>query len=271
MRLPNEQSALTVQVSDFELRDLGTSFGVTAAPEGRVDFAVLDGKVAVTKRSESPRPQEQIFVEGEAFSASAENSVRNKMPFEPERYQDIWPLTVGINELSNVIDFVVPGATNPLGDLTDDHKLFLIPEQLNCRLDRPVELSLIRPGQTWPQASVSPVKLPSRENIRSYLLVYQPQSSRFGKRISLSGSVEFERPILGVAATRSQLESTDEPFGLKTIDNGKLAYRYLEERDSERGELPADTISIDPSGHRLFFHLSVGAGKDHLRVLVQGD
>ncbi|MEM6689497.1 MAG: FecR domain-containing protein [Planctomycetota bacterium] len=270
-RLPGETSELTVRVGEISVRDLGTSFGVTAAKAGRVDVAVFDGKVSVTKSSMPSSQAPRVFVEGEAFSSLGSEPVRDEQAFDPESYRDIWPLTVGVNEISNVVDFVVPGSGKPLADLKDDHKLFLIPEQLNTKFDSMRSIKLIQPGQTWPQALVEKIDLPTRQSIHSYLLVYQPETSRFARGVTLSGSVEFEKPIIGVAATRDQLLETDVPFGLDAIDYSTLRYRKLEETTSERSEIPADTVSIDSERHRVFFNLSVGAGRDHLRVLVQGD
>ncbi|MFZ5833751.1 MAG: hypothetical protein ACOY3P_26995 [Planctomycetota bacterium] len=267
-RLPDDQSELLVRAGELEIRDLGTAFGVTADPRGAVELAVFDGSVAVRSPEGSSAAREQTLTEGEAISSSAENRERRGIPFDPRLYQDIWPLTIGIDDVSNIVDFVPPGPHVPLQSLADDHKLFLLPEKLNHRVTRPITLDLVKPGQAWPTVGSVPHTIGRKKTVSSYLLVYRPEHSGYRDLRALSGSICFQHPILGVAVDPRNLHKSDHLFGIAGIDYESFANRRLEDETTEEGDLPPDSLRISEDGRQLYFNLYVGAYSDHIRVLV---
>lgn len=267
-RLPEPSSELLVRAGELEIRDLGTAFGLTAAPDGEVDVAVFDGSVAVRSVNAASDAEEETFGEGRAFASSGGSQTHKEIPYEPGKYQDIWPLTIGINQASAIIDFVPPGPSPSLGSLAKDNKLFLVPERLNLHIDQPLVLGLVGAGRAWPATRNERHKIEPNRVVSSYLLIYEPENSAFGFQRTLSGSISFQHPILGVAVTSRQLQRTDAMFGIPSIDYESFDGRWLEAVDSEEGRLPADSLRISDDGRQLYFNLHVGALTDHIRVLV---
>ncbi len=99
----------------------------------RTFVSVFDGRVAV---AEVDRKQPGMTVE--AGTSIVEHrgpglDVRTTT-YDPERFKDLWPLTVGINEASKLVEFVAPGPLlRPLRDYRANDRLFLFPEQQSCR------------------------------------------------------------------------------------------------------------------------------------------
>lgn len=267
-RLPEQADELVVRAGEMEVRDLGTAFGLTAESDGRVNVAVFDGSVAARLRNESLEPDEQTFGEGKSFSLASSGTALSEVPYAPELYRDIWPLAVGINDVSDLIEFVPPGLNQKLDSLADDHKLFLVAERLNRYVDQDFGVDFLGAGQSWPTSQNMRHKVGHGRTVSSFLLVYQPEPSGSDRRVSLSGSITFQHEILGVAVEDRQLRRTDNVFGVPRINYASFKMRSLENIDTEEGQLPADSLWISDDGRQLHFHLHVGAGKDHIRILV---
>jgi hypothetical protein len=267
-RLPDNDSRLLVRAGDLEIRDLGTAFGVTATEHGEVDLAVFDGSVAIRSTGGMTNEREETLVEGNAISTSSGGDERQKVLFDSALYQDIWPLAIGIDDASNIVDFVPPGPNVRLESLAHDHRLFLMPERLNQRVQKPMTLDLVQRGQTWPTTRPVRQTIGRKKVVSSYLLVYKPENSQYRDLRALSGRVSFQHPILGVAVEPAQLRKTDRIFGTSGVDYKAFAFRRLEDKTTEEGDLPADSLRISDDGRQLYFNLYVGAFSDHIRVLV---
>ncbi len=98
--------------------------------------------------------------------------------------------------------------------------------------------------------------------------MYNPATSQYRNRRALSGSISFQHPILGVAIEDRQLRESDRVFGVSDVDYQSFAFRRLEHKVTEEGDLPADSLRISEDGRQLYFNLYVGAYSDHIRVLV---
>ncbi|WP_168566176.1 FecR domain-containing protein [Crateriforma spongiae] len=267
-RTSGNRTDLVIRAGDLEIRDSETAFGVTATTDGDVDLAVFDGDVSVRVTDDVDPPSEQMVVEGCALASYRSAGRTTEIPYEPGKYQDIWPLALGIDEASSIVDFVPPGPDVSLSSLAHNHKMFLVPEKLNHHVSRPADLKLVLPGQTWPSSPTQKFRVTPKQSVSSYLLMYKPQTSNFGSRQTLSGSISFQHPILGIAVTGDQLRNSDQPFGIDDLDYKAFRGRHLEDVDTEFGSLPADSITISDDGRQLYFSLHVGALTDHLRVLV---
>ncbi len=267
-RLPDNDSELRVRAGDLEIRDLGTAFGVTATERGEVDLAVFDGSVAVSTSDAISNDHEETLIAGKAISTSGGSAVREEVPFDSGIYRDIWPLTIGVDDASSIVDFVPPGPSIPLKLLADDHRLFLIPERLNHRVEKPITIDLVGPGQMWPTSQPSARTIDRKRVVSSYLLVYEPENAPTYDFRSLSGRISFQHPILGIAVADAQLRRTDSVFGVSSINYGSFVNRHLEDRTTGKGELPPDSLRISDDGRQLYFSLNVGVCTDHIRVLV---
>ncbi|TWU19258.1 FecR domain-containing protein [Allorhodopirellula heiligendammensis] len=270
-RLPNDEADLVVRSGGTVMRDLGTAFGVTARSNGEVDLSVFDGMVSVEHVRGPANAQRQTVTEGESIVTTRDAVGSRGVAYAAAQYHDIWPLTVGIDDASSLIEFVKPGPIKSIEQLASDDKLLLFPEKLNRRLDEDQFLMLQRPGSSWPASQGERTHLARTRSISSYLLVYFPKDRVNVQRHSISGSISFQRPIIGVAVKANALAKSDKLFGIAEIDYQSLEMRYLEPETTEEGLLPADSLQISKDGRHLYFNLYVGAGQDNIRVLVDED
>ena len=267
-RLPDEQSDLKVITNELQVHDLGTAFGLTVQANGQVDVAVFDGAVSAHLNRETDPTAERTFSQGEAFSADSLGNRLSKIAYNPESYQDIWPLTVGINEISDLIEFVPPGFAQPLSSLTNDDKLFLVAERLNCAVEKDFRVGLLGAGLSWPITDRKRKWVTAGNVVNSYLLMFQPDNIVNDLPVSVSGSITFQNRILGVAVSPRQLSYTNKVFGLPGLDYSQFAWRRLENIDTDDGRVPADMLKISEDGRQLRFHLHASTGTDHIRVIV---
>ncbi|TWU58190.1 FecR domain-containing protein [Rubripirellula reticaptiva] len=267
-RLPNHHSDLTIRAGDVHVRDLGTAFGLTMASDGHVDVAVFDGKVAASLDGDSDQAGVRTFGMGTAFTSEGEGDQLKQIPYVPEAYQDIWPLTAGINDVSGLIEFVPPGRNQSLQFLADDHKLFLVAERLSYRIKQKLKVDLLGAGQSWPVTQKQRHKVGKGRVVNSYLLIFQPDETDNETPVSLTGSITFQHEILGLAASPKQLRETDGIFGLPGIDFSQFRLRRLEHIATDSGRVPADILRISENGRELHFTLHASTGNDHIRVLV---
>ncbi len=268
-RLPDSRCELKVHAGDMEIRDHGTAFGLTANENGKVNVAVFQGSVSAHVKPSDDQPAiEKVIKSGKSFSSDGKGTGLDEVPFDPKLYQDIWPLTIGIDEASSMIEFVAPPQNRDLKSLANNEKLFLVAERLGHYVNRNVGVDFFGAGQSWPASYPGRHKVGLGRTVSSYLLIYQPVAPEYGKPSSLSGSIRFQHEILGVAVNDAQLKKTDREFGLRGVDYETLMYRRLEDIDTEEGLLAADRLQISEDGHELTFQLNVGAGRDHIRILV---
>lgn len=262
------QDNFSVLTSDLEIRDLGTAFGVTTDESGAADVAVFGGDLSVRLLDPIGDDFKRTLVEGSSVRSKGDGKGLIDTPYDPEAYQDIWPLTVGIDDRSGLIEFVPPRPHLSLDQLESDHRVFLVAEKLNQRIEDASDFNLLGPGQHWPNSGPRIHKVGKNSTVSSYLLLFQPENREYGLVHSLSGSVTFQYEIQGVAVGSIQLNNSDARFGLDDVNYNAFRLRSLENRATEDGRLPADELQKSEDGRQLHFHLHVGAGQDCIRVLV---
>lgn len=267
-RLPDEDCELTVRTGKIVVRDLGTAFGITAQPDGEVGLSVFDGSVAVKSTIGDLLAEQRQFNQGESFVASDEFGIDPNVPFDTQHYMDIWPLTIGIDDATSIIELAEPGPQQSLKELANNTKLLLIPEQLNKRMEREIIMRSLQPGHSWPESQPGRAIMHPNQVVSSYLLVYVPKDRANAPRLSISGSIVFEKKILGVVIQNDPLLKSDRLFGAPEIEYDSLTWRRLEGNVTDQGNVPADSLSISEDGRRLTFSLSVSSGNDSFRVLV---
>lgn len=266
-RMPTADNELTIRVGELAVRDFGTAFGITAESDGAVDLSVFEGSVAVEHPNDDGDIELQRVRQGNSIVRGVDSFDR-EVPFNPSQYDDVWPLTIGIDDASSLIKFTTPGPQQPLAELADNSKLLLIPEQLNKSIRNEVSLKLLRPGKSWPESSTRRLVIEPGMVVSSYLLVYIAEDTNDLPQRSIRGSVSFQKRILGVVIENAPLQKSDKLLGGKEIDYGSLEWRYLERDATDYGNVPPDAIAVSPDGRHLFFDLHVSTGHDCIRVLV---
>jgi hypothetical protein len=270
-RMLRDESRLTVKVGEMEVRDLGTAFGVDANDVERTLVSVFDGLVAVTSRA-TPG-QELRLGEGKSFVAPRDTSSgATPTAYDPESFRDLWPLTVGINEASRLVEFLPPGPLlKPMREYRANDRLFLFPERQNVLTERPVDIDLSGEAPAWPDSPASPYPLPRGERVDSYLVFFQPEIARGAPR-QLKGEITFQRPVLGVICSDYGLDRSDTVLGHEAANYLAPGQRRgLEEADKEhyRGDsLPHDSLRLSADRRTLYFDFYVSNEREQVRVLV---
>lgn len=270
-RMLSDESRLTVKVGEMEVRDLGTAFGVDANDVQRTLVSVFHGLVAVT--SKATPGQELRLGEGKSFVAPRDaSSGATPTAYDPESFRDLWPLTVGVNEASRLVEFLPPGPLlKPLREYRGNDRLFLFPERQNVVTDRPVEIDVSGEAPAWPDSPVSPYPMPRGQRVDSYLVFFQPEVAK-GTARQFKGEITFQRPVLGVICSDRGLDESDEVFGDEVADYLAPGQRRgLEEAEKEHyrgGKLPHDSMRLSADRRTLYFDFYVSNEREQIRVLV---
>jgi hypothetical protein len=259
----------------MEVTDLGTAFGIDATGRERTFVSVFDGRVAVAAGGHQA-PGMTV----EAGTSIVEHrgpglDVRTTA-YDPERFKDLWPLTVGINEASRHVEFVAPGPLlRPLRDYRANDRLFLFPERQHTATDRSLMVDLSPDAPAWPDAPVSPYPVPPGKRVSSYLVFFQPDPATPGGVRRLQGEIVFQHRVIGIICSDQGLDRSDPALGLAAADYRTPGERRgLEEADKmsyRAAGLPHDSVRIGPDGRTVQYDFHVSNEREQLRILVAAD
>lgn len=276
----NDAASLTIRSGEYEITDLGTSFGLDIQPDQPALVSVFDGAVTVSKtNATSPALK---LTEGKSATQTGHAAPWQTTHFSTTPFTDLWPLALGINDSSSLVRFVEPGPLpKPLRDYQADTHLFLIPEAQHIDLPERLRVNLQGPGQQWPLDGIARGQIEAATRVSSYLLMFNPLSETPTQVTHLSGSITFAQPILGVICGEHLLADSDQIVGLPGTLYGEqytpgtnfrnLRTRRLEASDQYQTEgvfLPHDELSISADGRTLHFAIHVRQAWEHFRVLV---
>lgn len=265
-RLPNKEDELIITMPGLKLTDLGTGFGVDVDKEGEALVSVFEGKVELDEeQGDAPK----ILKAGRSMLLTGgENNSLNRSRFDPTPFRDLWPLTLGIDDMSDLIRFVPPGPANrPLTRLRDQEHVFLVPEQQGVVLQTPLLTDLSTADTSWPNANELS-NIPSGARVSSYLLFYNPQEEVKITTKNLTGTISFNREILGVICTAETLSKSDKVMGIALLENNLSAKRQLESVDGAGGGLPHDSLNLSSDRRSIHFNFSAREGIDNIRILL---
>lgn len=269
-RLPNKEDELIVLMPGLTLTDLGTGFGVEVERGGEALVSVFEGEVEL--KGEQEETPATILKAGRSIRhASREGSSIQPHKFDPTPFRDLWPLTLGIDDVSDLINFAPPGpADRTLFSYQDSERVFLLPEQQAITVDEPLLIDLSAADSTWPNSNELST-IPSGSRISSYLIFYNPPKGTKVPVRNLTGSVTFNREILGVICTSKPLSLSDKVVGIALRGNQLSANRQLESHDGGEGGIPHDTVTLSTDRRSIHFDFSAREGIDNIRILLSDD
>lgn len=291
--VPAGAQGFRVDTPSAQVVDLGTAFGVQQQ-QGTSQVVVFDGEVEVTRGDQTRR-----LTEGDTVQLTSAGDI-SETKFTTEPFEKLWPAASGITASTGAFEFA-PQWPRRLNRVESDDLIFVRPEGYAQSLqeDCPIDLT---PGNTAATSLATSV-IPRSTRVRSFLLQFNPVNSggprlgngpprgngpqlgngpprgngplqgnrRNGRRIS--GSITFERPILGLIVNKDTLAKTDTLFSRQQVgqqrvgqqQTGRLPGRGLElqpPRIADRVQLSEDrrTLTLD-----LFV---VDRLSDHVRVIV---
>lgn len=266
---PETAHGFRVVTTSATLKDLGTSFGVSAARDGTADFVVLDGKVEVQKDNET-----RLIERGAAVRAQRGTKLSD-VAFEPAPFKRTWPVASGIRSTRGEVIPAPPGTPEALAALENDNQILVIPERRDFKPAKPIPVDITDPGSYEGTSLNAPYKItpPEGARVRSYLLRYNPVGQSLGPDHlrSFQGSVTFDRPILGII-THSQKLNRTEPM-LSRAPLPKLGIRDAELRGLEAGvknpSKQGDRVELSRDRRTITVNFNADISIDEIRAITE--
>ncbi|QJE96330.1 FecR domain-containing protein [Luteolibacter luteus] len=257
---PESAHGFKVRTKSAELTDLGTSFGISASPDGRSEFVVLDGLVEVQKGSEKIRLEQ-----GKALTSNAQDTLQS-VAFDPSGFKNTWPLASGILSTTGSVIPASPDVPEKVALSEDSEHVLVIPERRGIPFTSPLEAEIIGPGSlpgTF-DGSAKTMEPQAGRRLRSILLRYDPVgTSPEDYFIRLEGEVTFDRPVLAISCLRESLEKSD---GVFSTASWTATHRGIELKQIDN-DPDSVTLSEDRRTVKIIFY--AGASTDEIRVFLE--
>ena len=266
---PETAHGFRVVTTTATLTDLGTSFGVSATPDGTADFVVLDGKVEVKKDNETRR------VERGAAVRAKRGTKLSEVAFEPALFGRTWPVASGIRSTRGEVVPAPPGTPEALAELENDNQILVIPERRDFRPAEPIPFDITAPGIYTGLSLMAPhnVTPTAGTRVRSYLLRCNPlgQFKEPGSTRRFQGSVTFDRPVLGIITVSRKLNRTDAMLSrapLPKVNTQDNELRGLE-RKVEDPPKPTDRVELSADRRTITVTFFADVSIDEIRAITE--
>ncbi|MFC1762995.1 FecR domain-containing protein [Planctomycetota bacterium] len=255
-----------VLTQHLEVIDIGTAFGLHVRDDGSSQVTVFEGSVQVR----APQGNPLLLKRGDSAQSSSTGQLHLDV-FDAQPFSELWPLAKGIDQMSELVEFIPPGPQRPLTDYRHNQKLFLMPEQMNLKLGQKIRVDLTPETTRLPVQDRQPSLLEAK-TISSYIVFFNGQVPETeGQHQNIQGQITFAQPILGVIYNEKRLTRSDTSLGLKDITYPQTQGRGLVCKPKTNYPFPLDSITIVPDGHTLHFDLYTTEYMDQFRVIVGGD
>lgn len=266
---PETAHGFRIDTESATLTDLGTSFGVSARPDGSADFMVLDGEVEVSNKGENRK-----LLKGAAVRASSSEGLED-LKFEPSPFKRTWPVASGIQSTTGEVVPAPPNTPEIVALHEDDNHILVIPERRSFKLPPKLASNIITPGtyggRKWSGVhGANPIVSNGKEHARSYLLRYNPVGVLdYGVFRRFEGSVTFDRPVLGIVTSTGKLRITDRICSAAPIPEPEQNPNM---RGVEGGpKTEPDTITLSEDRRTVSVVFFAGESVDEIRVITAGD
>lgn len=258
------EAGFTVLTDALTVHDRGTVFGVDVRRDGEALVSVVEGKVDVQPHGSTVM---QRIEQGGTVVAHPRRPQLTPPPSDAvSGFEDLWPLTMGVDDLSNLVEFVVPRKKHRWNDYRSDSRLFLMAERQHVRPESVLTVDIL-PGVPQEKKKRDSAGHPLSRNARvnSYLLFFRPGETPAARPADISGSITFAHPVLGIISDSARLEATDDILG-----HPRITYVDKPRRGIEKWKKPEerDVVRISRDGRRVYFNLHATGDPDEFRVLV---
>lgn len=264
-RVSQPDKGFTILTDALTVLDRGTVFGVDVRPDGEALVSVLEGKVDVHEPGSAANMQ-RIEQGGRLSARPKGQRILQPADDTPSGFEDLWPLTLGVDQISHLVEFVVPRAKHKWNDYRSDSRLYLMPERQRVPASAAMVVDIL-PGVPLDRKNSRKAghALTHSGQLNSYLLFFRPQAIFGDQQPTLSGSITFAQPVVGIISDSARLLETDD-----TLGHPRVTYRDKPRRGIEHWKKPAerDVVRISKDGRRVYFNLHATADPDEFRVLV---
>lgn len=165
----------------------------------------------------------------------------------------------------------VGGAVNVLAEpptdvrldaLTSDTNAFVFVEQACATLASGLGVDVLNPAGTYGDASTQPGVIPTGTKVDSYY-VHIDQVQTAGVR-SISGTLTFDRPVLGLIFLTHTLNATDAALGASGTTYPQVS------DTAARGYDAPDAVQVSADGLTVTFSTTIAQYQDELRIITEG-
>lgn len=263
--VPPGAEGFTVDTPSAQVIDLGTSFGIDLRNDGFSNVSVFDGEIEVAPLDSTERDTKErlLLSEGESVRIGTGYKIED-VDFDPKPFEKIWPFASGIVGSTDTISFVPPWPRK-IRLVKSDEQIFVRPEGHAVQLETELEVNIAEPGDCTEVGDLSPQTLQANETVRSYVLHFSPETQRVERRAKrVTGSITFDRPVLGIIVRHDELLASSRRFGLRG-DGGTNHRRELSFTGDEAGD--RITLSEDRTTVTLDL-ISPRRSSDLVRIIV---
>lgn len=256
--VPHGAEGFRVETPNAEVTDLGTAFGVELDEQGASRVTVFEGKVEV---AEPGSPGSRLLREGEALRIEQGKGLQ-AVAFDEKPFERLFPVASGIESSTGAFRLLPPWRR--LRFVSSDEFIFMRPERHRVRLIEPLRVNISEPGRYVTEDQLTPADLPEGRWIRSVLIHQQPEEPRVSNVRRMTGSITFDRPILGLIILHEELMASA----------GRFSPMPAGEQDPRRevdlnGKAVGDVVTLSPDRRTLTVELASPLNSsDLIRVIV---
>ncbi|MBI1372362.1 MAG: hypothetical protein GC159_06320 [Phycisphaera sp.] len=258
-QVPPGAKGFTVTTPEMKVVDLGTRFVVHVSDDGQTEVHVLKGHVeaqAITR--DGVVFARRSLNAGQAVSSAGSTDRLADVAFAPDRY--LWPSDADTPKLSGEARLLAAPPVTSAMDALNSSEMLLFRERTGVEPDETISVTFFGPGRHNVETSRKKGIKPRGARYDAYLL----HLDRPGRDKRLThATVTFPRPIVGVIATRDQLNDSDQLFGSPQT-------KYPARIDPRFGLDPGDNVVISEDRKTMELELQ-GYLVDQMRILIEAE
>lgn len=220
--VPDGAEGFVVETPDLKVVDLGTAFGIQLDDDGDSVVSVFDGKVEVHHADES----KQLLTEGQAVRLSRRRRGLARAEYDTAPFEKVWPVSSGIEKSTGAFEFLPPWPQRSRA-IRSDTNIYVATQSRTFTLPESLAVNISVPGRYARPDDLTPSQIPAGTAFHVFSLHYQPERAEGPGRYRASGSITFNRPVLGVITQHDELAA-----GMLQLD-GRVAGPALEHRQLE--------------------------------------
>jgi ferric-dicitrate binding protein FerR (iron transport regulator) len=259
IRVPGKIKGFTLDTPTEQIVDLGTAFGVKIEDTGATSIAVFEGSIELRGRRHDSRPQQ--LSAGESVRVEGNSNLPSEIPYEVSDYLQTWQTSFGMEAVEGAMRIAEPNERAVPARVVDSDRLLIFPERESVELPAGFVVSAAMPGDYHsPKGLRQQAAIEVPVVVDSFLIQFNPgQMLNQGSPRRFSGTLKFDRPVVGLLFRAAMLDESDAMLGLPSADFGGIF---------RRGINAGDEVSLNVDRRTLTVSLDVLDGVDQIRVLV---
>lgn len=276
-RVPESAVGFRVDTPHGQIVDLGTTFGVSTFEERQSYVQVFSGAVAVRSQKWDPQGLPLLVRAGSGAKFNSESA-----PVPVEELEDLRQFSGGMMALDGILHVAgevqflsEPPASVRAHQLQSDEWIYLFHERNDVVLRNPLKVISPAPQTISRSTSFEEIELPPGTRCQSILI----HSDLQGQDRPLTGTIRFDRPLIGLIVSTDGLQGSDafagSPFTEYPTDEdviapGNLSRGTATPWKSSKEAIDSITVHEDRRGVTVTMQ-APGNNIDQIRILLQAE